>query len=233
MNNFASSWNKVSGIFDTGGQKKKIDTRAADNMLLAWPVLLDLISRHFGNKENLKALDFGCGTGAFCQKLYDLKFSVTGTDIAREMIERARKNTDKTINYFVGDSQILKKLPQFDLIASIMVLQFIQSISQALVDIDQALKPGGLLVFASFNPEWVGECLKRKFRFGDGYIDFNGVKIPIYIRTVKEYNQLMSQYKYKKILESYPPFTAEFLSKYPGKYPVNVSKFMILGYAKK
>lgn len=233
MSNLASNWNKVSDTFDTGGITKKIDARAADNILLAWPVMLNLIDKYFGNKTNLRDLDFGCGTGAFCQKLYDLGFAVTGTDIAEEMIKRARKNTNKTINYLEGDSRVLKKLPQFDLITSIMVLQFIQPISQTLVDIDRALKQGGLLVFASFNPDWVKECLKIKFRFGDGFIDFNSVKIPIYIRTAKEYDRLMRKYKYKKVLEAYPSFTDEFLNKYPGKYPTNVSKFMILGYAKK
>lgn len=232
MSSLASSWNKVSDIFDTGGQTKKIDARAADNILMVWPAILKLVNEHFTSKINLKALDFGCGTGAFCQKLNDLGFSVTGTDIAEEMIKRARKNTDKNINYFVGDSSILGKLSPFALISSIMVFQFIKSIKQTFDDIDQSLKKGGMLVFVSFNPDWVKECLKMKFRFGDGFIDFNGVKIPIYIRSAKGYDRLMRKYKYKKVLEAYPSFTREFLDEYPGKYPVNVPKFLILGYAK-
>ncbi len=58
------------------------------------------------------------------------------------------------------------------------------------------------------------------------------VRIPIYIRTAEEYNQLLQPLGFEPLLEEYPPFTQEFLKKYPSSDPTDVPEFLILGYKK-
>lgn len=98
----AKEWDNLSEEFDT--YKKDLFSGAADNIYTIWPVMLDFINKnvlHKKIKNNLRALDYGCGTGMFCNKLKSLGFDVVGIDISPKMISIARKHSK--IRFFIGD----------------------------------------------------------------------------------------------------------------------------------
>ena len=105
-------WDVLSQYFDTYASDEKIRSGAADNILIAWPPIVDLIEKRFPTRKGCRAVDFGCGAGGFCNKLFKLGFSVTGVDSSKEMIRVARKNSPAEIEYVVGNDEVLNRLPK-------------------------------------------------------------------------------------------------------------------------
>ena len=236
MNN---PWDSLSQYFDTGGNKEEISSGAADNILIAWPVILQFLQDNFPKDRKGIIIDFGCGGGGFANKLHSLVYQVIGIDASEEMIKIANKLYGKEISFKVGDHHQLTHMGKVACIASIMSLQFIGDIDAAMSDFSKALIPNGLLIFAVFNPEYVVNGLKAKLFFEDfdstakptkGIANFSGIRIPTYIRTAKEYTGIVQKYGFKCLLESYPPFTEEFIKKYPTDMPTDKPEYLILGY---
>ena len=240
MNKNANPWDELGKKTFNTHRSDEIDPQAADNILIAWPSLLKLITREFPNSKNISVLDFGCGTGAFCTKLDQMGYKVTGIDPSREMVKIARANSSKSIKYILGDKAKLPK-NKFQIITSIMTLPFIEDIGDTIETLVNHLNTGGIFVFADFNKEWVKECLKKRVSFSDfdsledpnkGLKTFGDIKVPVYIRKSEEYERIARNNNLSKILEEYPPFTQNFIDSYPDKRPKNISEYMILGYKK-
>jgi hypothetical protein len=53
---------------------------AADNILIAWPVILQFIATHGPDLHGSRVLDYGCGVGSFAQHLHEHGAQVTGND---------------------------------------------------------------------------------------------------------------------------------------------------------
>jgi 2-polyprenyl-3-methyl-5-hydroxy-6-metoxy-1,4-benzoquinol methylase len=239
MEDSISQWNKLSKEFDTKN-KELISANVADNILIAYPPIIDLIKKHFYQPNGLSALDYGCGAGDFCNKLLSFGFNVTGVDFSPEMIKVARQNSKA--KFILGGIEKILELNDFDLTTSIMVFQFIENINELLKTLTKKLEKGGLLIFAVHNPEYVSNCLKHQIRFGHfdsdenpkkGIIKVNkGESIPIYVRRAEEYNKILSAFGFKKIMEQYPPFNKDFLQKYTKDGPTDKPEFMILGYSR-
>ena len=239
MKDSISQWNKLSKEFDTKN-KDSISANVADNILFAYQPIISLIKKHFSQPTGLNALDYGCGTGDFCNALLPFGFNVTGVDFSPEMIKVARQNSKA--KFILGDIEKISELNDLDLITAIMVFQFIENIEESLKILTQKLKKNGLLAFAVHSPEYVTNCLKYHIRFDDFDSDENPTKgvikinneesIPIYIRKAEEYNRILLSLGFKNIMEQYPPFTKEFLQKYPKKGPTDKPEFMILSYSR-
>jgi hypothetical protein len=81
----------------------------------------------------------------------------------------------------------------------------------------------GHLIFAVHNPAFYsGETL----RFS------NGVTVPIFIRGAEEYHAIARQAGFEPLLEEYPPFTEEFIARYPTYADRLDPEYLILGYRK-
>jgi 2-polyprenyl-3-methyl-5-hydroxy-6-metoxy-1,4-benzoquinol methylase len=234
-------WDLLSAKFNSATPNQKIDPDAADNILIAWPPIVEQIKKQFGKKKTITILDYGCGTGAFCQKLHELGYkNVTGLDSSSRMINTAQKNYGTHITFLHAGIDTVDIDPP-DLIAGIMVFQFIENIEAKIQNLSEALQPGGLLIFAVHNPGVVTAGLERKKKlFSDfdltqnptcGLIHLGDVTIPIYIRTASEYDAIAKRAGLTKVYEAYPPFTKEFLAQYKTEVP-DISNFMILGYTK-
>lgn len=242
MKSIQNPWDTLSKItFNTQFEKGKIDPRVADNILIAWPSILKAIFQEFKTAKNIRVLDFGCGTGGFCNKLNQLGFEVIGIDPAVGMIDIARQHSSKGIKYVLGDQAKVATLGSFDIIVSIMTFPFICDIKDTLRVLTKSLKKNGLLTMAVFNPEWVKACLQTKISFADfnsnenpenGWKIFGDLRIPVYIRGVKEYDNISARHRLKKIYEDYPRFTQKFITKYPDNRPKQMPEYMILGYKK-
>ena len=231
-------WDSLSQYFDTN--KEDLEAGSADNILIAWPVILQFIREYTRENKDLRLLEFGCGTGGFANKLQVMGFNVTGIDSSSKMIEVAKKAHGNSIDFKIGDSTIVPRLGKFDVITSVMALQFIENIDETIKDLSQSLNPRGIFVFAVFNPNYVVDGIKSKKVFMDfdsdtkptkGITEFSSeIRVSTFIRTASEYNQLARKYGFKPLLEKYPPFPQEFLAKYRQNIPTNHSEYLILGY---
>lgn len=237
----SNPWNTLSPLFDTTKDGSEIPPRVADNILIAWPVILDFIMKYSPKGENLRLLEYGCGSGSFAYKLSKLGYSVTGVDYSQEMIKIAKSAYDNNVTFQVGDSSVLSNLAPFSIITSVMTFQFIENIEKSIRDIAKALTMEGIFTFAVHNPAQVKEYLHRGILFQDfdsnenpkvGILNLRENRIPIFIRTAQEYNEILKPLGFEPLLEEYPPFTKEFIEKYPSSDPLDVPEFLILGYKK-
>jgi len=216
-------WDHLSDYFDTSKDEDEIPAGAADNILIAWPVFFRFIADHVPELHGKRVLDYGCGAGGFAHRLCTYGCHVTGVDSSPAMIAKATRAYGDAVDFRVGDGTLLRELPPFSLITSIMALQFVADIASLLADFAAALDTNGHLIFAMHNPAFIsGETL----RFG------NGVTVPIFIRSAAEYHAAGARAGFVPLLEEYPPFTDEFVARYPTYAGRSAQEYLILGYRK-
>ncbi|KAJ51917.1 ubiquinone/menaquinone biosynthesis C-methylase UbiE [Clostridium tetanomorphum] len=92
------------------------------------------------------ALDIGCGTGEFTQKLSKRVDSVLGIDISPIMVEEAKKrHTSNNIQYIVKDFDELNENTKYDCIVSVATFHHLD-IETALPKINRILNKNGILI---------------------------------------------------------------------------------------
>jgi len=216
-------WDRLSDYFDTSKDEDEIPAGAADNILIAWPVVFRFIADHVPTLDGRRVLDYGCGAGSFAQRISTLGCHVTGIDSSPAMITKATQAHGDAVDFRVGDAALLRRSPPFALITSIMALQFVADIAPLLADFAAAVEPGGHLIFAVHNPAYFS---------GDTLHFSNGVTVPIFIRSAQEYNAIATRAGFAPLLEEYPPFTEEFIARYPTYAGQAAPEYLILGYRK-
>ncbi|NKJ33726.1 class I SAM-dependent methyltransferase [Rhizobium sp. SG570] len=127
-----------------------------------WPAIRALLP----DLHSLDVVDLGCGFGWFCRWAAEHGAAgVLGLDVSDNMLARARaETTDARIRYDKADLERLQ-LPAggFDLVYSSLAFHYIKDFAGLLINIRQALKPGGRLIFsiehpiymAPRQPEWL------------------------------------------------------------------------------
>jgi ubiquinone/menaquinone biosynthesis C-methylase UbiE len=97
-----------------------------------------------------KILDVGCGIGQFEQKLPHL--NIKGLDISKEMLQEARKRSDKT--FVQGNAEHLKfKNCIFDAVFTVTTLEFLDDYKKALKEIARVTKHHGKILAMMLNPK--------------------------------------------------------------------------------
>ena len=216
-------WDALSEKFNGDKKITKIDPDAADNILIAWPPIINQINKHFNRSKHISIFDYGCGTGSFCEKLRTLGYKkVVGMDSSRAMIAAATKQYGTHIPFIHSSAK--NKIPSkpVDVLTGIMVFQFIDDISRTFKNLVDILKPGGLFIFAVHNPTRVTTLLKNHSPLfshfqstehsNQGIIHLGKTSVPIYIRTPTEYDKIIGNLGLSKICEEYPPFTDDFMA---------------------
>src|SRR3989338_4085116 len=89
-----------------------------------------------------KILDVGCGIGTFEQRLASL--DITGLDHSEEMLEEARKRSDKT--FVLGTAESLDfDDSTFDAVFYVATLEFVTDYQKAIQEAYRVTKPNGKL----------------------------------------------------------------------------------------
>jgi len=122
--------------------------------------LLKLLLPPAFEKQGLRLLDFGCGTGEFLQQLVDIGFigKLTGCDISGEMLSEAKKRwlPERHIPSFVlAEPNLLPVRDNaYEIVTSSCVFHHIpiEGRVQSIREIARVLKPGGVAVIFEHNP---------------------------------------------------------------------------------
>lgn len=231
--NFENVWDRLSSTFDT--HQKEIDSGAADNILIAWPSLLrGVVNTQRVSPRDLLALDYGCGVGGFCDHLSKMGYEVKGFDTSLGMLAIAKEKL-KTIRFF---NEYSFQDNSFDLVTSVMVFQFIdnENIEGVFKKIVRTLKVGGVLAFAVFNPSFVDRNKGALFHDTNG-MELNLIfseesKVSTFIRDDFFYIELAKKLGLKLTFFDKPPFTKEFIEKYPTNDDVEESEYSIFVFKK-
>jgi SAM-dependent methyltransferase len=106
------------------------------------------IARPFMN-EGMHILDFGCGEGAFSQRLIDAGMIVDGCDINTDQI-KAKVNRKITLD--LNKPYILDSVTdKYDMVLAIEIIEHIENPWKYLNDCLSVLKPGGIIVLSTPN----------------------------------------------------------------------------------
>ena len=121
-------------------------------------------------------LDAGTGTGEAVPALQEKykKANLFLLDLSVCMLEKAVKQSKKKEVYTIcGDIESLPFADKsFDLVFSSLALQWCNDVGAALQEFRRVLKPGGLLVFATFGPDTLKE-LRESWRKVDSAVHVN------------------------------------------------------------
>jgi SAM-dependent methyltransferase len=111
-----------------------------------------------------KALEIGCGTGAFSRRLAECSENVRAIDLSPEMIRIARSRSQQFPNI---EFQVVNVTPRsfpyqgLDCVAAIATLHHLP-LAEMLMKMRDALRPGGvLLVLDLFEPEGLSDTLRN------------------------------------------------------------------------
>lgn len=178
-----TSWGKVAGWYDE--MLEENDDTYQKNVIL--PNILRLMDI----KKNESVLDLACGTGFFSREFLKIGGKVIGADISPELVEIAKKNSLKEIEYFLSSADDLSKIKSnsIDKIAFILAIQNIENISAVFSECNRVLKDGGKIFMVMNHPtfripkqsSWgFDEKNKIQYRRLDEYMSESKIKIEMH-----------------------------------------------------
>ena len=127
--------------------------------------------RMFGDIKGKDFLDFGSGTGRSSRFLKGLGAKrVVGVDHNKSMVGQAQATAEEGVEYKLIAGQIPEAENSFDGAFSgsaFVETKTLDTMKGALTEIARVVKPGGVFVFATANPEAFGHDLKNYSRAGN------------------------------------------------------------------
>lgn len=181
--NINTSWENVADWYDKMLEEK-------DNTYQK-SVILPNILRLTDIKKGEFVLDLACGNGFFAREFSKKGAKVTGIDISPELIEIAKKNSPKEIEYFISPADNIAHIKEksVDKIAVILAIQNIENISGVFTECNRVLKNGGKLFLVMNHPvfripqrsSWgFDEKNKIQYRRVDEYASESKIKIKMH-----------------------------------------------------
>ena len=98
---------------------------------------------------NERALDVGCGTGAFAYALAPLVGEVVGVDSSEGYLASAREHAPEGCRFVIGDAESLDfPYGDFDLVGCLRVLHHVRRPELVVSELARVTRPGGRIVIA-------------------------------------------------------------------------------------
>ena len=98
---------------------------------------------------NERALDVGCGTGAFAHALAPLVGEVVGVDSSEEYLASAREHAPEGCRFVIGNAESLDfPYGDFDLVGCLRVLHHVRRPELVVSELARVTRPGGRIVIA-------------------------------------------------------------------------------------
>ncbi len=225
----ANAWDNLAEYFQGS------NASSADNVEIIEPVLLNDLNK----LENIRLVDFGCGTGKFCRRVSGLCSRILGIDSSAEMIRTARKrNSAANVEY--TDQLIYNiDLKGFNVMNAECVIQFLDD--EELERLLHYLNKSGIdkILISNMRPEFIYECIKQgKGNYElkeDGYfITLNGNRIRFYPRAAKKLSEIFCRFGFEtqKMIEL--DFPESFLAKFPEwrNKPVGIPVYTVIVFGR-
>ena len=133
-----------------------------------------------GDVRGKRVLDIGCGEGRFSRLLSSLGAEVTGLDLTKPLIERARSLAVGGETYMVGNAESLAGIADesFDAAVSYIVLVDLLDYRASIEAAYRVLRPGGRFVVCNIHPMrsavpmgWINQGGRKLFYAVDNYWD--------------------------------------------------------------
>jgi len=118
----------------------KIDNEAKFYTKLRNELIIKLIKK----TNSKEVIDMGCGTGKTTVELFN-HFDISGCDISEELLEIARKKSDK-INFIKDDMRTIKSEKKYDCALFLGVTEHIEDDVEVLKNTKNILKGGGYII---------------------------------------------------------------------------------------
>jgi 2-polyprenyl-3-methyl-5-hydroxy-6-metoxy-1,4-benzoquinol methylase len=115
----------------------------------------------FTDPSRIKICDIGCGQGELSYRLHNLGAIVTGIDVSKNLLEFARKKTDK-IDWICDNAMELSQISNdsFDVVVSNLMLMDVPDFKAVFNSTYRVLEPGGVFVFVIMHP-----CFQSPFSY--------------------------------------------------------------------
>jgi len=97
-------------------------------------------------------LDVGCGTGHWSAFFAEMGYRVTGIDVAREMIQRARIAVPDGTFRVADACELPFDDGSFDVVASMATIEFVTEPVAAIREMVRCARSGGVLLIGTLNP---------------------------------------------------------------------------------
>jgi SAM-dependent methyltransferase len=176
----ATSWGAVADWYDE---------LLSDQDTFQAKVILPNLARLLAIKKGEKVLDLACGTGYFARAWKKQGAQVIGTDVAKELIEIAKKQ-GRGIAYALASADHLKMLADasIDKITCVLALQNIENIAGVMREVERVLKPGGRFYAVINHPAfrvpkasaWGWDSSGVQYRRVDKYLSVREEKIKMH-----------------------------------------------------
>lgn len=196
-----TSWGKVADWYGT--HLEQDDTYHSK-------VILPNLLRMFAVKKGERVLDLACGEGFFSRELAKAGGVVTGADIAKELIAKAKAKGGATYAVAPAHALSFAKNGIFDAAVCVLALQNIENLPATFKEVRRVLARGGRFVFVLNHPAfrvlkrsswgW-DEASKTQYRRVDGYLSAAKIFVDMHpgapkaTRTISYHRSLQDFFK--------------------------------------
>ena len=113
-----------------------------------------------------QVLDLGCGTGILTKQIIKWGGNVCGVDQSEKMLELAKSDIPQVDFHLSSADKLAFPDQTFDVVASSLVMHYIQDLRPVFMEVARVLKENGRFVFSMHHP--IQESFKREEELTDG-----------------------------------------------------------------
>lgn len=140
-----TSWNEVASWYD--------DLLKGDDSYQAKVILPNLL-RVLGLKKGEKVFDLACGQGYFASVFSHTGADVVASDLSKNLIETAKKNSKEKISFYISPAHKAQFLKDntIDTIVVVLAIQNIENVGEVFAECKRVLKKDGRMVLVLNHP---------------------------------------------------------------------------------